>query len=329
MPRTESALERIVYLTGGVGGSRFLSGLVRHVSPKQLCIVVNTADDRDFFGLHVSPDLDTVLYKLSGVVSGEGWGVQEDTFFCLEQISKLGEEAWFRLGDKDLATHILRTKLLRQGLPLHSVTERLAKRFGIPWRILPMSDDPVETWIKTKEHGWVHFQEYLVKYRSMTSVLDIRYKGIRAARATQEVLEALERASLVIIGPSNPITSIGPILALRGVKALLRAANKPVVAVSPLIGGRPVKGPLDKLFLSIGVEPGNLAVTSCYRTFLKGLVIDQADRSDAGALAKNGLRVLVTDTLMGTQEDAGLLAGGTLSFARDLSALPDCSSKTV
>ena len=329
MPRTDSASERIVYLTGGIGGSRFLSGLVRHVSPNQLCIVVNTADDRDFFGLHVSPDIDTVLYKLSGVVSAEGWGVQGDTFFCLEQISKLGEEAWFRLGDKDLATHILRTKLLRQGLPLHSVTERLTKRFGIPWRILPMSDDPVETWIKTKEQGWVHFQEYLVKYRSMPSVLDIRYKGIRAARATQEVLEALERASLVIIGPSNPITSIGPILALRGVKPLLRALNKPVVAVSPLIGGRPVKGPLDKLFLSIGLEPGNLAVASRYRTFLRGLVIDQADRSDAGALAKNGLPVLVTDTLMHTQEDSGLLAGVTLSFARNIPALPDCSSKTA
>ena len=328
MPRTDSASERIVYLTGGVGGSRFLSGLVRHVSPNQLCIVVNTADDRDFFGLHVSPDLDTVLYRLSGVVSGEGWGVQGDTFFCLEQISKLGEEAWFRLGDKDLAMHILRTKLLRQGLPLRSVTERLAKRFGIPWRILPMSDDPVETWIRTKEHGWVHFQEYLVKYRSIPSVLDVRYRGIRAARATQGMLEALERASLVIVGPSNPITSIGPILALRGVKPLLRALNKPVVAVSPLIGGKPVKGPLDKLFLSVGLEPGSLAVASRYRAFLRGLVVDQADRSDAEALAKNGLQVLVADTLMRTQEDADLLAGATLSFARGLSALPNCSSKT-
>jgi LPPG:FO 2-phospho-L-lactate transferase len=163
----------------------------------------------------------------------------------------------------------------------------------------------------------------------MPSVLDVRYKGVRAARATQEVLEALERASLVIIGPSNPITSIGPILALRGVKPLLRALNKPVVAVSPLIGGRPVKGPLDKLFLAIGLEPGNLAVASRYRTFLRGLVIDQADRSDAGALAKNGLQVLVTDTLMRTQEDADLLAGVTLSFARDLPPLPDCSSKTA
>lgn len=328
MPGAGSALERVVYLTGGVGGSRLLAGLVLHVRPKQLCVIVNTADDRDFFGLHVSPDVDTILYRLSGVVSEEGWGVQGDTFFCLEQIVQLGEEAWFRLGDKDLAMHILRTKLLRQGISLCSVTKRVAKNLGIPWKILPMSDDPVETWIKTKEYGWVHFQEYLVKYRSMPAVLGIRYKGMRHARATKEALEELERASLVVIGPSNPITSIGPILSLQGVKALLRASNKPVVAVSPLIGGKPLKGPLDKLFLAMGLEPCNLAVASYYRTFLKGLVIHDSDRSDSERISKKGISVLATNTLMSSQEDAGLLAQATLSFARGLSTQQNPSKKT-
>jgi LPPG:FO 2-phospho-L-lactate transferase len=316
MTRKKGHQGPIVYLPGGVGGSRFLSGLVKLLSPDELAIVVNTADDRDFYGLHISPDLDTTLYKLAGLVSQEGWGIQGDTFFCLEQLGRLGQESWFRLGDKDLAVHILRTQLLGQGVPLSATTERLALLFGVPWRILPMSDERIETWIETKEHGWVHFQEYLVKYQSTPTVIGFCYRGLESARATPAVLKALKEASVVIIGPSNPITSIEPILKLPGIMDTLTHTAKPIVAISPLIGGRPLKGPLDKLLEALGQKPSNLAVAWRYRPFLKGLVIHGADLTDAPDLQSEGIEVLVTNTLMSTDEDAYGLAKETLAFAK-------------
>lgn len=315
---TKKSSPRVVYLTGGVGGSRFLAGLVEHLRPEGLSVIVNTADDRDFYGLHVSPDLDTTLYKLAGVVSEEGWGIQGDTFFCLEQLGRLGQEAWFRLGDKDLAVHILRTELLHRGLSLTKVTERLTQLFGIPWRILPMSDERVETWIETKEYGWVHFQEYLVKYRSLPTVQGFRYEGIEKARATPAVLKALKEANLVIIGPSNPITSIEPILKLPGIMNALTKRPKAIVAVSPLIEGRPIKGPLDKMLQSLGQKPDNRTLVRRYHPFLKGLVIDEADRNDTREILNESVQILATKTLMRTEEDASRLAKETLDFAQSM-----------
>lgn len=318
MGRKKGQQGQVAYLTGGVGGSRFLSGLVKLLSPDELAIIVNTADDREFYGLHVSPDLDTTLYKLAGIVSQEGWGIQGDTFFCLEQLGRLGQESWFRLGDKDLAVHILRTQLLRRGLTLSAVTESLRLLFGVPWKILPMSDERIETWIDTKEYGWVHFQEYLVKYQSSPTVIGLCLRGLESARATDWVLKALEGASVVIIGPSNPITSIEPILKLPGIMDTMTHTAKPIVAVSPLIGGRPIKGPLDRLLEALGQKPSNLALARRYRPFLKGLVIHETDLADAPDLQSEGIKVLVTNTLMGSEDNACRLAKETLAFAKGI-----------
>ncbi len=289
---------KIVALAGGVGAARLLQGLVRIIDPSCLSIIGNTGDDETFFGLHVSPDLDTLMYTLAGVVDEEkGWGRKGDTFRCLEALGRYCPETWFRLGDLDLATHLFRTEKLREGWTLSQVTQALAQAWGLKVHLLPMSNDPVRTLVYT-DAGPLPFQEYLVKQHAQGQVREVRFQGIEEARPAPGVLEALKAADLILLPPSNPIVSMGPILALPGIRALLREAAVPIVGVSPLIESRPVKGPADRMLSGLGLEVSAVGVAGLYQDFLDTFVIDPKDAHLQPRLEKMGLRVLVTDTVM-------------------------------
>src|SRR5205085_1551200 len=267
----------IVVLAGGVGAARFLQGLVQVVPQERLTAIVNTGDDRDFYGLHVSPDLDIVMYTLAGIVDEtHGWGIHNDTYSTMQQLTRYDNEDWFLLGDRDLATHIHRTHLLRQGKTLSEVTDDLRKQFGLQMRILPMSDSPIATHIATPV-GLLHFQEYMVKRRCADAVQDVIFVGASEARPTPGVLDAIKDAEAILIAPSNPIVSIGSILAVPGIHDALHEASGMVVAVSPIVGGSPIKGPADKLMSGLGIEVSAVGVARCYRDFLDIMVIDQQD----------------------------------------------------
>ncbi len=298
----------IVALAGGVGAARFLQGLVRVVEPEDITVIVNTGDDVEFHGLHISPDVDIVLYTLAGIVDEEkGWGIKGDTFHCLEMLGLYGQETWFKLGDRDLATHIYRTMLLRQGLTLAEVTDRIRSALGVRVRVLPMSNEPVRTMILTDE-GLMHFQEYLVKRGARDRVLEVRFEGVEEARPTPGVLEAIEEAEGVVVCPSNPIVSIGTILAVRGVRKALRRTAATVVGISPIVGGKPVKGPADKLMEGLGLEVSAYGVAQLYQDFLDWFVIDEVDGRLKERIEDLGIKVVVTNTIMRTLEDKVRLA---------------------
>jgi len=298
----------ITALAGGVGAAKFLQGLVRVVPEEEVTVVVNTGDDIELHGLHISPDLDIVMYTLAGIVDEErGWGIRGDTFRCLEMLAGYGQEAWFKLGDRDLATHIYRTQLLRGGLPLSEATDRLRRGLGVEARVLPMTDDRVETRVVT-DRGTMHFQEYLVKRGAEDRVVDILFEGAEAARPAPGVLDAIRGAGAVILCPSNPIVSIGTILSVEGVRGALAETGAPVAAVSPIVGGRPIKGPADRLMSGLGMEVSAHSVARLYRDFLDVFVIDEADRSERGRIEGLGSRVVVTNTVMRTLEDKVQLA---------------------
>jgi LPPG:FO 2-phospho-L-lactate transferase len=310
---------RITILTGGVGGARFLRGLTRHIDPARLTVVGNTADDESFFGLHVAPDLDTALYTLAGLADPmRGWGVHGDTFACLETLGRLGEPVWFRLGDRDLATHLFRTERLHAGWPLSRVTRALLTRHRVRTRLLPMSDDPIRTFVHT-ERGRLAFQRYLVAGRARGRVRRIEIRGARAARPAPGVEAALRRADLVIIAPSNPLVSIGPMLAIPGLRRALAASRARRVAISPLVRGRAVRGPLHRMLRGLGHEASARGVARLYRGLVDDFIIDDGDARWAHAIATLGMRVHVTDTLMPTVARSIRLAGtvlGTLEGAR-------------
>lgn len=311
---------KVTLLAGGVGAARLLRGLAELVRPSDLTVIVNTADDDIFHGLHVSPDVDTILYTLGGLADpGRGWGVQGDTFNAVDALERYGSDTWFRLGDRDLATHLFRTEALRSGQPLSEVTETQARALGVKVTVLPMSDGDVRTTIDTAQ-GRLSFQEYLVRERARPTVRSIRYEGIRSAKPAPGVLAAIERADILVIAPSNPFVSIGPILGLAGVRAALRRATAPVVAVSPLIGGRPVKGPADRMMRSLGMKPSPLPLAELYKDLLNGLVIDTADRSFVPALEERGLRIATTNTLMKTQARSTAVAREVLALADSVRA---------
>jgi LPPG:FO 2-phospho-L-lactate transferase len=267
----------IVVLAGGVGAARFLQGLVQVVPQERLTVIVNTGDDRDFYGLHVSPDLDIVMYTLSGMVDEtHDWGIRNDTFQTMQQLTAYGNEDWFMLGDRDLATHVHRTQRLRQGKTLSEVTEELHRHFGLGMRILPMSDQPIQTHIQTPA-GLLHFQEYMVKRRCADEVQDVIFVGASAAKPTPGVLDAIKDAEAILLAPSNPIVSIGSILSVLGVHDTLHEASSMAVAVSPIVGGAPIKGPADKLMSGLGMEVSAVGVARCYRDFLDMMVIDEQD----------------------------------------------------
>lgn len=284
----------IAVLSGGVGGSRFAGGLAQALGERagELRVIVNPGDDFEWHGLPVCPDADTVLYTLAGLANpATGWGVAGDSFAALEQLERLGEPAWFRIGDRDLALHLLRGELLRAGATLTAALAELGARLGVPARVLPPTDDPVRTRVRTPD-GELPFQEYFVRRAARDRVLGVRFEGAERARPTPDVLATLDAADLVLLAPSNPVLSIGPILAVPGIREALRGR---AVAVSPLIGGRAVKGPTVEVLRAAGTEPTPAGIARHYDGLLRGLVVD---RTDAGGAAALGVRSLVTDTLM-------------------------------
>jgi len=299
----------LTVLAGGVGAAKFLRGLIRSADPAALTIVVNTGDDDRFFGLAVSPDLDTVTYTLAGLAPlARGWGRDGESFACLEALGTLYDDAgWFQLGDKDLATHVYRTDRLARGATLSQVTADLGQKLGVATRVLPMTNAPVRTIVTTRTER-LSFQQYLVARRARPPVRRVSYAGARAATPAPGVLAAIRDARAVVIAPSNPFLSIGPILAIPGIRAALRARRGPVVAISPLVGGRAVSGPLARLLRRFGYPASSLGIARCYRPFLDAIVIDRADAADAPALERAGCRAILADTLLTTPARAERVA---------------------
>ncbi len=306
---------RIVALAGGVGGAKLAHGLALTGLDDRLAVVVNTADDFELMGLHISPDLDTVLYTLGGLANPEtGWGINGDTFNTLEAVKRYGGPAWFWLGDQDFATHILRTERLRSGQTISRVTTELASALGVKATILPMCDQPVATMINTPE-GRLDFQNYFVRRQHQSHVLSVEFEGITHASVPRAVEEALSAASAIVLCPSNPIVSIGPILGVAGMREFLANTSAPVVAVSPIIGGQALKGPADRMLETLGHEVSSVGVAEIYRDFLNGLVIDEQDRDLAPRIEALGMATLVTGTIMRSEADRRRLAEETLDFA--------------
>ncbi len=297
----------ITVLAGGVGAARFLEGLVQVVDPQQITAIVNTGDDFTLHGLHISPDLDIVTCTLAGVINpAQGWGIAEDTYACLEWLRRLGAPDWFNLGDRDLALHIQRTAMLRDGATLSQVTDHFRQVLGVAVRILPMSDQPVPTYIRTPA-GEIHFEEYFVRRRARDEVQGVRFVGVEAAAPAPGVLEAIAQAERVVVAPSNPVVSIAPILALPGVRAALHETAATVVAVSPIIAGKAVKGPAVPLMQALAIEVSAVGIARVYHDFLDVLVLDQADATLHEPITALGIRPLVTDTMMhGAAEKAAL-----------------------
>ncbi len=316
---TPSGSTRVTALAGGVGGAKLAQGLQRAVSPGDLTVVVNTADDFDHYGLRISPDLDTVLYTLAGLANpATGWGIAGDTYHTLDAIAAYGRDPWFKLGDRDFATHILRTERLRAGATLTEVMTELAAALQIPSRILPMTDDPVATLVDTPA-GLLEFQDYFVGRRQTDDVTGVVFSGIESARLPRGVVDAIESAEVIFFCPSNPIVSIGPLLAVAGLRDALERASAPRVAVSPLIGGKALKGPADRMLATLGHEVSSVGVARIYAGLIDGLVIDKVDLDLAPRIRDLGIEVLVTGTIMGGPEDRERLAAETLQFARVLS----------
>lgn len=305
----------IVALAGGVGGAKLAHGLYQTLPPDTLTVVVNTADDFDLFGLRICPDADTVMYTLAGIANpATGWGVVDDTMQTLAMLGRYGYDTWFRLGDSDFATHIARTEQLRAGRSLSEVTAGLASALGVRARLLPMSDAPVATLVETPA-GQLHFQDYFVRRQHRDPVSGISLAGIEAATVPPVVADALQQAEAIIFCPSNPIVSIGPILAVADMRARLEQAGAPKVAVSPIVGGKALRGPADQMLSGLGHDSSALGVARLYQGTLDGFVIDRQDAGQRAAIEALGMRVLVTDTVMGDAADRRRLAEEVLAFA--------------
>ena len=306
---------RIAALAGGVGASKLLLGLYQTISPTDLTAIVNTGDDLELHGLAISPDLDIVTYTLAGVVNPEtGWGIRGDTFRVLEGLRQYGREAWFKLGDADLATHIHRTALLRSGCPLSQVTDAIRRAFNVKARVLPMSDQRVRTKIMTGD-GLLDFQEYLVKERAEPPVKKIVFDGSPEARPARGVIESLDEAEAIVICPSNPLISIGPILAVPGLREALERHAAKVIAVSPIVGGRSLKGPSAKMLAELGFESSAATVAGLYQNIASSFVIDRHDREERAEIEALGMRVIEGSTVMQSLADKQRLAELVVSAA--------------
>lgn len=304
----------VVCLAGGVGGSRLAHGLAQVLPAGQLTLIVNTADDFRHYGLHVSPDLDTVMYTLAGLADPRrGWGLRQDSERMLAALERYGEEVWFRLGDQDLATHLLRTTWLAQGMRLTAVTARLAGALGLQHALLPMSDDPVATRVQTRDEGDMDFQTWFVRRRWQPVVRSLRLEGIARARMSPEAQAALDAAALIVLAPSNPWLSLMPILAVPGMRAALRRGRAPVVAVTPIVRGAALKGPAARLMRDFGLSATATTVARLYRDFLAAFVYDGRDALPA----LPGLRYLATDTVMNTEDARARLALEILEWCSD------------
>ena len=304
----------IIALSGGVGGAKLALGLARVMPPEDLLVVVNTGDDFEHLGLSISPDIDTVTYTLAGVANREvGWGRHDDTWSFMDTMETLGGDTWFRLGDRDVALHVERTRRLRDGETLSAVTSDFCRRLGIRSRVVPMSDDPVRTRLRTEE-GWLDFQEYFVRRRCEPVVLELLFQGAGAARPHPEFIAALSDPSLqaIVICPSNPFISVEPILAIPGVRQAMIDSPVPIIAVSPIIAGQAVKGPTAKMMTELGLDPTAGTVAHRYHDLLDGYVIDNADMAEVVSI---DARVTLAQTLMRTMEDRESLARTVLDAA--------------
>jgi LPPG:FO 2-phospho-L-lactate transferase len=305
---------KVVALAGGVGGAKLAWGLAKILDGDELSIIVNTGDDFVLFGLSISPDIDTVCYTLADLSNPQtGWGRAGESWNCIEELKKLGGPDWFNLGDKDLAIHIERTRLLREGMSLSEVTAHFCGKMGVQHSILPMSDQPVHTIVKTKEFGELPFQEYFVKHQCQPTMIDRRFEGIEKAQLTGDGRKALEEADLVVFCPSNPWVSIDPILCIEDTRQII--SDKAAVAVSPIIDGKTVKGPAAKMYSEMGIKPSALAVAEHYKGIIKGIVIDKIDKDEMQQINRCGIMSIATQTLMSDNQTRETLARETILFA--------------
>lgn len=309
---------KVVVLAGGVGGSKMVNGLAQIIPPENLTIMVNTADDFEHLGLWISPDLDTVMYRLAGVNNLEtGWGRANPSWETMTALKDLGGPGWFNLSDQDLANNLLRTHWLRQGYPLTWVTQQLCEQFNLPHRLYPMTDDVVQTWVHS-DQGELSFQEYFVHKRCEPTVKRLEYRGADQAEVNRDLINDIRLADLIVFAPSNPFLSIDPILALPGIARLIGAASAPKIAVSPIIGGNAVKGPAAKLMTEFGFEVSSFGVADYFQKILTGFVIDEADQVHESRITSLGLRTFVTATLMKSTEDEAQLATHVVRFGLGL-----------
>jgi LPPG:FO 2-phospho-L-lactate transferase len=306
---------KVCALAGGVGGAKLAAGLQEALPLGDLTVVVNTADDFDLWGLRICPDLDTVMYTLAGISNPEtGWGLAGESFDVLNMLARYGEDTWFMLGDRDLATHVLRTARLRAGETLTTVTNALSGSLGVRSVVLPMSDDKVSTVLKTPA-GLLEFQEYFVRREQRDEVLGVELRGIDDARPTEAVLGAVAAADVVVFCPSNPVVSVGPILTLPGMRAALAASSAPKVAVSPIVGRRALKGPADRMLASLGHEVSAAGVAAMYEGLVDAMVVDRVDVRERAGIEALGMRVLATDSVMREAADRARLAREVVGFA--------------
>jgi LPPG:FO 2-phospho-L-lactate transferase len=321
---------RVVVLAGGVGGAKFAHGMAM-LPDVDLSVIVNTGDDLELHGLHISPDVDTVLYTLAGLANPElGWGLRDETWSAQEMLARYGEPTWFRLGDRDIATHLVRTRRLAMGETPTAVTADLASSLGVGARILPMCDEPVRTHIRTP-HGWLAFQDWFVGRRHADDALEVRFDGIERARPTRQVRDAIASADLVVVAPSNPFVSIGTILAVPAMEEALLACAAPVVAVSPIVAGAALKGPADRMFETLGGESSADGVAHHYLDrhpgLLDAIVIDELDADLAPTIEALGLAVLVAASVMRDDRDRARLAADVLALGRQLAQAPPARAR--
>lgn len=303
---------KLVTLAGGVGGARLVDGLAQVLPAENLAVIVNVGDDFEHLGLYICPDLDTVCYTLAGLANPEtGWGRSQETFRALEVIGAMGGPDWFRLGDQDLGLHLERTRLLKLGLPLSEVTSRICAEFEIKVKVLPVSDDHIPTRVCT-EQGEMVFQEYFVRQQCEPRVTGFRFEGIEHAAPTPGVLSVIEQADLIALCPSNPWVSLDPILAVPGIRSAI--ASRRVVGISPILGGKAVKGPAAKMYAELGIQPSALAVAGHYQDLLDGFLLDERDLNYCAEIADLGIQPFVADILMKTPADRLRLAGEFLKF---------------
>jgi LPPG:FO 2-phospho-L-lactate transferase len=316
--RSDANEGSVVALAGGVGAARFLRGVIRAVPPRCVTAIVNTGDDRDFYGAHVSPDIDIVTYTLAGRIDPQrGFGLSGDTYRLVERLEELGHETWFRLGDADYANCLHRTLRMREGVSLDVVTDELRRDTGLELKILPMSNDPCPTFVELSNRRRIHFEEYLVRDGAPTDVEKIDLSAAANAAPAPGVLDAIEAAETILVCPSNPIVSIGPILAVPGVREALDAARAPIVAVSPIVGGAPIKGPAHTLLDAEGIEVSALGVAGFYRDWIDGFVFDERDAQLQPEIEGLGLVARFLDTMMVDAEVSESVARAALAVARE------------
>ena len=305
----------VVALAGGVGGAKLAHGLALILPTDQLTVIVNTGDDFTHLGMRICPDLDTVCYTLAGLANPlTGWGRDGESWRVMENLSRLGGPGWFNLGDQDLATHLERTRRLNDGARLSEVTRAFCRAWGIGPEVLPMSDEPVSTWVETSDAGSLPFQDYFVRLQCAPVVTGFVFRDVEKAAPAPGVLAAIQRADVVVICPSNPWVSIGPIMSISAIREKIE--EKFVVAVSPIVGGKAIKGPAAKMYAELGIEPSALAVADQYRSFINGFVYDQVDEAQASMINALGMQTLVTDTVMKTVDDRRRLADEILLFCK-------------